>query len=154
MGFGEDIFSKTKEKEPFKIQLDERNLPFHDALDYFVFLYISTACLRRRLPSIIKNDRSKRIILDQWKITPLCCSVHLVLYLDSQLGSAVLSRSSRPKVFCKKGVFRNFVNFTGKHLCQRPATLLKKRLWRRCFLVKFAKFLRTFCLQNTSGRCF
>ena len=47
-------------------------------------------------------------------------------------------RSSRPDVFCKKGVLRNFAKFTGKHLRQslflnkvaglRPATLLKKRL--------------------------
>ena len=29
------------------------------------------------------------------------------------------TRSSRPKVFCKKRVLRNFVKFTGKHLCQR-----------------------------------
>ena len=34
----------------------------------------------------------------------------------------------------------------------RPATLLKKRLWERCFPVNFAKFLRTPFLQNTSGR--
>ena len=27
--------------------------------------------------------------------------------------------------------------------CLSPATLLKKRLWRRCFSVIFAKFLRT-----------
>ena len=27
-------------------------------------------------------------------------------------------RSSHPEVFCKKGVLRNFVKFTGKHLCQ------------------------------------
>ena len=27
--------------------------------------------------------------------------------------------------------------------CLRPATLLKKRLWRGCFPVNFAKFLRT-----------
>ena len=27
-------------------------------------------------------------------------------------------RSSRPKVFCKVIVLRNFANFTGKHLCQ------------------------------------
>ena len=26
--------------------------------------------------------------------------------------------SSRPEVFCKKGVLRNFTKFTGKHLCQ------------------------------------
>ena len=56
-------------------------------------------------------------------------------------------------MFCKKGVLRNFAKFTGKHLCQSlfsnkvasltPATLLKKRLWHRCFPVNFAKFLRT-----------
>ena len=56
-----------------------------------------------------------------------------------------INRSSRPEVFYKKGVLRNFAKFTGKHLCQslRPATLLKKRLWHRCFPVNFVKFLRT-----------
>ena len=34
----------------------------------------------------------------------------------------------------------------------RPATLLKKRLWHRCFTVNFVKFLRTHFLQHTSGR--
>ena len=29
-----------------------------------------------------------------------------------------LCRSSRPEVFCEKGVFRNFTKFTGKHLRQ------------------------------------
>ena len=48
---------------------------------------------------------------------------------------SVIFRSSRSKVFCKKGVLRNFAKFTGKHLCQssflnkvaplRPATLVK-----------------------------
>ena len=62
-------------------------------------------------------------------------------------------KSSRPEVFYKKGVLRNSTKFTGKHLCQslffnevaglRPTTLLKKRLWHRCFPVNFAKFLRT-----------
>ena len=36
----------------------------------------------------------------------------------------------------------------------QPATLLKKTLWHRCFLVNFATFLRTPVLQNTSGGCF
>ena len=63
------------------------------------------------------------------------------------------SRSSRPEVFCEKGVLRNFTKFIRKQLCQslifnkvagpRPATLLKKRLWHRCFHVNFVKFLRT-----------
>ena len=60
-------------------------------------------------------------------------------------------RNSRPEVFCKNGVLRNFAKFTGKHLYQslffnkvlRPATLLKKRLWHRYFSVNFAKLLRT-----------
>ena len=53
-------------------------------------------------------------------------------------------RSSHQRCSVKKGVLRNFAKFTGKHLCQAaPATLLKKRLWRRCFPVNFAKFLRT-----------
>ena len=29
-------------------------------------------------------------------------------------------RSSRPEVFCKKGVLKGFAKFTGKHLCQSP----------------------------------
>ena len=58
--------------------------------------------------------------------------------------------SSRPEVFCKKGVLRNFARFTGKHLCKSffysinwPATLLKKKLWHRCFPVNLAKFVKT-----------
>ena len=42
-------------------------------------------------------------------------------------------RSSRPEVFCKKGVLRNFVKFTGKDLQPRETTgdaynFIKKRL--------------------------
>ena len=72
-------------------------------------------------------------------------------------------RSSRPEVFCIKGVHRNFGKFTGKRLCQSlvfnkvaswPATLLKKRHSHRSFAVNFSKFLRTPLLTNTSGGCF
>ena len=70
-------------------------------------------------------------------------------------------RSSHQRCSVKKSVLRNFEKSTGKHLCQslflvklqaRSATLLKKRLWHRCFPVNFAKFLRTPFLRNTSGR--
>ena len=64
-----------------------------------------------------------------------------------------ICRSSHPEVFCKNGALQNFTKFTGKRLCQspffnkvaglRPATLLKKRLWDRCFPVNFTKFLKT-----------
>ena len=78
------------------------------------------------------------------------------------LSSALLDSEAATRVFCKKGILRNFQKFTGKHLCQslsfnkvaglRFATLLKKRLWHRCFPVNFVKFLRTTFSQNTSGR--
>ena len=74
------------------------------------------------------------------------------------------SRSSRQEVFCRKDFLRHFAKFTGKHMCQslcfnkvadlRPATLLKKRLWHRCFPVHFAKFLRTPLFNIISGSCF
>ena len=63
-----------------------------------------------------------------------------------------------PEVFIKKGVLKNFTKFTEKYLCHglffnrvAVATLLKKRLWHRCFPVNFGKFSRSPFLQNTSG---
>ena len=44
-------------------------------------------------------------------------------------------RSSRPEVFCKKGVLRNFAKFTGKNLCQILTCL------RVSFYSIFSKFL-------------
>ena len=49
-------------------------------------------------------------------------------------------RSSRPEVFCKKGVLRNFAKFTGKHLC---LSLFFNKVLAWCFPVNFARFLRT-----------
>ena len=62
----------------------------------------------------------------------------------------------------KSGVLKNLAKFTGKHLYQsllfnkavdlRAATLLKKRLWHRCFLADFVKVLRIYFLQNKHFR--
>ena len=65
-----------------------------------------------------------------------------------------LYRRSRPQVFSKKCVLRNLAKFAGKHQClslffNGPATLLKKKLWYRCFPVNFPKFLRTFFFYST-----
>ena len=56
-------------------------------------------------------------------------------------GVFAVPRSSRPEVICKKCVLRNFTKFKVAGLS--PATLLRKRLWHRCFPVNFAKFIRT-----------
>ena len=45
-----------------------------------------------------------------------------------------------------------FNDFHNGNIGLRPAPLLKKRLWHRCFPVNFVKFLRTPFLQNTCGR--
>ena len=44
-----------------------------------------------------------------------------------------------------------FMNFFFSGFVTLPATLLKKRLWHRCFPVNFAKFLITPFSKNTSG---
>ena len=80
------------------------------------------------------------------------------MYFNSKINASKY-RSSRLEVFCRKGVLRNFGNFTGKHLCRgllynkvaglRTVTLLKKRFWYRCFPVNFSKFLKTpFITEN------
>ena len=66
------------------------------------------------------------------------------------------------KWFFKKGLIRNFAEFTSKHvpeslffdkakLC-RSAASFKTRLQRRCFLVNFAKFVGAPLLQSTARR--
>ena len=81
-----------------------------------------------------------------------------IAFIQASLLSFFFFRSSRPEVFCKKGVLRNFTKFIGKHLCQRlffnkvaslrAATSLKKSLWHRCFTVNIVKFLRTHFLTE------
>ena len=96
----------------------------------------------------IKNIRSP-LLQDQWP------QHHRVVsyYEGFPPIKPQYSRSSRPEVFYKQSVLRNFAKFTEKHLCQslffnkvaglRPAALLKKRLWHRCIPVNIARFLRT-----------
>ena len=82
---------------------------------------------------------------------------HPLIYKD-QRENKIFLRLTR-KDFDGSFSNRNFTKFTGKHLCQslffnkvvglRSATLLKKRLWYRCFPVNFVKFLKNTFLQRT-----
>ena len=76
----------------------------------------------------------------------------LKYYTDwhSRKNSRSSQVSCKKRCSVRKGVPRNFAKFTAKHL--RTATLLKKRLWRKCFSVNFAKFLKAPFLQNTFVR--
>ena len=74
------------------------------------------------------------------------------------------TRSSHHRSSARKGVLGNFSKFTGRHLCQglfynkvagpEPATLLKIRLWHRCFPMNFAKFLRAPFHRTPLNDCF
>ena len=46
-------------------------------------------------------------------------------------------RGSRPDVFCKKGVLRNFTKFTGKHLCR--SLFFKKETLAQVFSCEFCE---------------
>ena len=77
------------------------------------------------------------------------CSLQILI----NLYRSITFRGSRPDMSSKKGVLTSFTKFTGKHLCQSlffnknavlsPATLLKKKLWHRCFPANSVKFIKT-----------
>ena len=123
MGIEEDIFSKPKQKK-WNLAI-WKNLHFHDALDHFVFLYISTACLRRRLPCIIKDNRSdglnsltiEGLILDQWKVTPLCCCCPFSTLLGFSASKCCIVEKQSFRGVLWKDVLGNFAKFKGKYLC-------------------------------------
>ena len=117
-----------------------------------------------------KHSRQKLNILRTKKASEVKWKVFFIIFKGLsvtenclRLESASLMksseyRSSHQRCSVKKGVLRNFAKFIGKHLHQclffnkvtglRPATLLKKRLWYRCFPVDFATFLRTPFTEN------
>ena len=77
--------------------------------------------------------------------------VHWRLNFDNVVRYSAL-KNSRPEVFCKK-VFLEVAQNSQENTCDgasffnkveglTPATLLKKRLWHKCFPVNFAKFIR------------
>ena len=74
----------------------------------------------------------------------------LLLVAFHIFGKIPRGRSSYRRCSLRKRVLTNFVKFTGKRLS--PPTILKKKLWYRCFPVIFAKFLRAPFLENISGR--
>ena len=72
------------------------------------------------------------------------------MYFFRSLSNIYDGQKQPPHVFYIKGVLKKFAIFTGKHLCWslfltilQACSFITKRLQHMCFLVKFAKFLRT-----------
>ena len=104
--------------------------------------YSCCACnLQPVFQSLSSEEFSNRWVCDTIRyLVPEVC-------LHRKWKSGTIFQKQPPEVLYKKGVLRNFTK-----LCLSPATLLKKRLWHRCFPLDFAKFVRTPFLQNNSGR--
>ena len=58
------------------------------------------------------KEKEKNLVKKEWKA--------FIIWLQW------INRSSRPEVFCKKGVLRNFTKFTGKHLRQSQSLFFNK----------------------------
>ena len=63
-------------------------------------------------------------------------------------------RSSRPEVFCKKGVLRNFAKFTGKHLwpatgLQQACNFIKKDTLAQVFSCEFCEISKNTFFYRT-----
>ena len=64
--------------------------------------------------------RKQLTALDMVLNTPLSHKLSTYYYNADVCKDPNDYRSSRPEVFCKKGVLKDFAKFTGKHLCQSP----------------------------------
>ena len=71
-------------------------------------------------------------------------------FLWNDIQNTQTGTSSRPEVFCKKGVLRNFAKFTGKYLCQSLffikvagwSRLIKRDTVAQVFSCEFCKISR------------
>ena len=90
---------------------------------------------------IEKQQRAVIFLKSIWKIQT-----------NSQIISSPLYFPHYPHRRCSmmKNVLGNFSKFTGL----RPATLLKKRLWHRCFPVNFCKIFETVFYRTLPGDFF
>ena len=85
-----------------------------------------------------------------WECIKVC---QMVKFTTAVVSSNMESQIQSPRDVVQKGVLRDFVKFSWKHLCRslffnkvvglKPVTFLKKKLRHRCFHVNFAKILRT-----------
>ena len=82
----------------------------------------------------------------------------LIHHADGVIELPII-RSSRPEVFCRKCVLKNFAKFTGKHLWQsfffnkvaglRPSNFIKKETLPQVFSCEFCKIFKSTYFNRT-----
>ena len=86
------------------------------------------------------------------------CTNIFQVELEILRNSPTIFRSSHCSHSIKKAILKDFVRFTGKHLCwslffnklagHKPCNFIKKKLQHRCFLANIDKFGRSPILKN------
>ena len=110
---------------------------------------ITVECSQKLIIVAFKcSSMAVTIAVIPFKISYLKYFAMLVFTLCFAIAYLGNSKSSRFQVFFKIVVLRHFTNFTEKLLWWslfliKLQALSKKRIWHRCFPVKFMKFLRT-----------
>ena len=93
--------------------------------------------------------------MHDWLFKQVLIKTYSALHQTSLLKAFLLKK---PEVFCKNKVFLEISKNLQENICARVSFLIKlqafikKGLWRSCFPMNVAKFLRTLFLQNSSGR--
>ena len=83
------------------------------------------------------------------------CTSLCIIYFTISIDFDRKETEATTRGVLSKKVFLKISQNSQENTCARVSfliTLLKKRLWHRCFLVNFAKFSRTPFLQNTCAR--
>ena len=119
----------------------------------------------------LKTNTDASLINEMWAITPInllkknltctsiCKAYFMKISADAKASPVFINskcRSSRSQMFFKIDVLKNFIIFTGKHLCW-SLFLIKLQAFS-CFPVNNAEFLKAALFWNNSGgyfsRCF
>ena len=92
-------------------------------------------------------------------LSPLSSPLNPPMNLLTQLANHLLTliyfsnrklQKQPPEMFCKKGVFRNFAKFTGKHLCQSHFCLhIKKETLAQVLSCEFYEISKNTFLYRT-----
>ena len=104
-----------------------------------------TSCVFTCFPYTLQNKKStaKTKKQKQLILTIICIIYLLNKYWLAYLQTCSVVRSSQRRCFVSKGVLKNFVKFTGKHLCQSLFFFNKVAgLRHRCFFCEFCKVSR------------
>ena len=122
--------------------LKEQDISLRNSINYQIYKHVIKRQQNVKIPSFFESSGNIGIscicFKNKTRVTMHCFNC----------------RSSHQRCSIKKGVFRNFTKFTGKHLCQSLflMKIIKQETLVQVFSCEFCEILRTSFLRNTSGR--